>query len=965
MAAGSPTITGTPQSCIATTVAATTGGATASGTFNATGGTYTLFVITYWSNTATVADPVDTIQLSVAVSQPNTAQVAVSPSGPFSAILPVLVPNTFTGTNIPFTINMLSSQGIPFPTGQPNRQVTVSVMGITNSNGLAGLGQVVGSSSSATMSVTGIAGSAGTIFVSHAGTSTFPTAGGTGAMVPNSNYSTTPAVVSVPPWVTGVQTGSGAGTIFPGGATGTLTATANSPAAQILAISLAQQFAPADVRVPSVYDVQIDNQTYLVDYSQPFYRQFSEQLDTITRTQADGGQTTGENSMDPKGLWRRSQEDWRMGASQTWLDRKQSNNVNSLPNGFNLSKGLELGVGWQAQLLHGVSIGALSGTASPTIKMLTLQTVRGSTDDPGVIISATASSSNITTQHMTTAGTLTSNVLVTAPSGTIIDFCTDGFAVYFVTGTTVYMYTPVFTGSGGSGGTTTALATGTISVNAKIFFANGRLILTDKGKIWNVTSSTSTPLGTTNTGVNPLVYTAGNSNTWFTAIAGGLTGIYVISNSIDTSSFYAGNGQIWILTMGSDGLMLNPPQIAGLVPSNESILSALFYLNNLILYTTTGVRCCAVNSDGSVTLGTLITNPVQQPVTARNANQIANPSVAIDYNMCAQGEYVYFPLSNFDADPTIATATNPQGITATGVGRIDLGNFVISGLLPAWQSYIYTGSPGNNTYAPGLVGFVANSIQTGIVQTVALIPAQWRHAPQNLAFAGGVCFGYVTDGLDGNVAGHVTTMLETGNPVGAGYLTSGKIGYDLVDNKVLGALDIQGRNFQGIYSAIATDDEPSTEIELAVANAGTANLTFPLNNTGSHFEVTIGLTSTGFAVANPPTLIRWTLRAYPSPTRPIQWTIPIILNEDLGNLTGQANGYDVRAQLETLYAIVNTGRQVTFRRGVETFVCYLSDISFLPDTPSENGNTLRSFFNGMAYVTINSLPAWQTTIAAG
>lgn len=971
MASVAPVLGGTGQAAAHTTITpgAGFGSVTQAGTFNATAGSFLLVTVTYWSPTATVSDNIDFIQLSVGGGGASSAlalNVANDPAGPFSAIGMFLVPNTFVGSGIAISATIGTNAGA-LPSGQPARNITIAVVGLVNTQGFAGFASTNGDGVTSSVTVApSVANGAGTIWASCAGSTTFTTAGA-GALLTNMTFNDTPAVIAAPPFAAATSTGSGGTNITSGSAAATLNLTAPAASAQIVAFVLEAEFQPADARVPAVYDVQIDNQVYLVDYSQPFYRQFSEQLDTITRTQADGGATTGENSMDPKGLWRRSQEDWRMGAGQTWLDRKQSNNQNSLPNGFHYSKGMELGVGWQAQLLNKVGAFGGTGVGFTTPKMITLQTVRGSaTNVPGVIISQNAASTLMST-GFTAAGTITTTLLLTSPGTVnIYDFCTDGFNIYFVTSTGVYQYVPVYTGTNGAGGTTTQIGSGTLTSFAKIGYFNGRLIVIDRAKIWNITSTTAAALGTTNTGVNPLVYTGGMNSTWFTGVAGGLAGIYVISNTVDVNGSYNDAGQVWLITMGSDGLQLNPPQLAGAVTTGESIYSALYYLNNLILYTSLGVRCCQVNSDGSVTLGTLIQlpGPVVGKVGRTGQAPGGSPPVTFHFDMCAAGEYVYFPMTNWDLDPTQATTTNPNGITCTGTGRLDLGNFVIANLEPAWQTYVYAGYAGNNTFAPNLVTTGGTNV-SGVAMACTLVPWQWSVTNSLGAQPGGVAFCYVSDGQATTPANTAFFVLETQTVNVGGFLLTGKIAYDLVDNKVLGALDIQGRNFQGIFSAISVDDEPFGVIESTVSNAGTTNLTFPLNNTGSHFEVSIGLNTQSLTSANIPTLIRWTLRGYPAPTRPIQWTIPIILNEDLGNLTGQGNGYDVRAQLETLYSLVNTGKQVTFRRGVETFVCFLSDISFLPDTPSENGNTLRSFFNGMCYVTINSLPAWQSTISAG
>lgn len=965
-------VPGAEQTAFAGVVTPTTVGTysqlSAAGTYTAVNA-YTVWVVTLMCPSQSVYEPTQEPTLSVnGANVPFASGTAYSTGAPQSTTIAMyMLPPQTPGAGVAFDAVIKLEAHTPTVFSHGPYYMTVAVVELQGTVGPLSLAAAGPVGTSSVIQVTSTGPTPNNIILAAAcSTGTFATASA-GVPLPNTTFGPPPTLTpaTAAPFSVATMTGVlGTGDMFSGNMPLSLDTTGTTGALMLAltlqpTISPTPVFADADLRVPGVYDVQIDDQTYLIDYSQPFYRQFSEQLDTITRTQADGGATTGENSMDPKGLWRRSQEDWRMGAGQTWLDRKQSNNQNSLPNGFDFCKGLEMGQAWQSTPLP-ASNKQIYEDPLPTspFKLVTMPTMSGPGLNPGVICY-----SNIGSDAQIFA--FTSGATAPAPPAitgapTIMDFCSDGSSVYAATSSGVWVYQAPVTNF--AGGTWTQIATNALNKYAKIGFFNGRLILCQETKIWNITSTTAAALGTTNTGVNPLIYTSGAANTWFTAIGGGLSGIYVASNSVDSAGVYADNGQVWLITMGSDGLQLNPPQIAGQVQSNESIMGMLYYLNNLVLYTTAGVRCCAVNSDGSITLGTIIQNPAVVGTLLRST---PNQPVNFPFNMAGQGDYVYFPLSNFDLDPTQASGANPQGVLSTGVGRLDLGNFVVSGLLPAWQPHCYLGTSANQSIVPGLGLETLSDKFSGLVTSVATIPALWTVPNNDNALPGGVAFGGVCDALTGSTAGWSFVGLESTTPVPVGYFTTGKIAYDLVDNKVLGAIDVQGRNFQGIYSSINVDDGGFNEIELASGTTGTANLTFPLNSTGSHFEVGLGLTSTSLVSANTPTIIRWTLRAYPAPTRPIQWTLPIMLNEDLGNLTGQGNGYDVRVALETLYSLVNTGKQVTFRRGVETFVVYLSDISFLPDTPSENGNTLRSFFNGMAYVTINSLPDWQSTIQAG
>ena len=50
---------------------------------------------------------------------------------------------------------------------------------------------------------------------------------------------------------------------------------------------------------PHIFHVSLAGRPYLVDFSQPFYRQYRRQLAQITRNQADTSSDPGEQTIDP------------------------------------------------------------------------------------------------------------------------------------------------------------------------------------------------------------------------------------------------------------------------------------------------------------------------------------------------------------------------------------------------------------------------------------------------------------------------------------------------------------------------------------------------------------------------------------------------------------------------------------------------------------------------------------------
>lgn len=71
----------------------------------------------------------------------------------------------------------------------------------------------------------------------------------------------------------------------------------------------------------------------------------------VIRQQADTSTEAGEQSLNPAGLWRRSQESWHHGAGQDFLDGKQGDEATD-PHRFRSSKGVDVWTRGQVSLLH-------------------------------------------------------------------------------------------------------------------------------------------------------------------------------------------------------------------------------------------------------------------------------------------------------------------------------------------------------------------------------------------------------------------------------------------------------------------------------------------------------------------------------------------------------------------------------------------------------------------------------------
>lgn len=97
--------------------------------------------------------------------------------------------------------------------------------------------------------------------------------------------------------------------------------------------------------VPGLLPIAIDGHAYLCE---PAYQR---QTVPVMRQQADTSTEAGEQSLNPQGLWRRSQESWHHGAGQPFLDGRQGDTPTD-PHRFRVSKGLDIWTRGQVSLLH-------------------------------------------------------------------------------------------------------------------------------------------------------------------------------------------------------------------------------------------------------------------------------------------------------------------------------------------------------------------------------------------------------------------------------------------------------------------------------------------------------------------------------------------------------------------------------------------------------------------------------------
>lgn len=608
--------------------------------------------------------------------------------------------------------------------------------------------------------------------------------------------------------------------------------------------------------VPDTFNVSLNGRNYMIDLSQPFYRQYHRQIAPLLRTQADTSKTPGEQSLDPNGLWRRSFEDWSAGAGQRYQDRDSS-----VPNGFWQSKGIDaLTDRWQISLLPDTA--AQRSSANTNLAVVACN---------GRVYVADGQTLAYTTGL---SGTVTWTTVTGTPAVAISSICTDGFTVY-----AAYGASGVYTTDSNTS-TASQYVTAAVGSSAVVGYVNDRLMLGNSGtggdgKLYNIVASGALPTA---------LFAPNNANATWVGFAEGDNQLYAAVN-IGLKAYVYGT------TTNTDGTALTAPTVQGALPLGEKVTAIFGYLDQLIIGSNLGVRWAAITSGGGISLGALI--------TGQTPGVTYGPTTAVQA-LCGYGRWVWFGWADYDT-------------TSTGLGRLDLENFAVAGVQPAFASDLMATAQGAVTGAANLDGTVIFAVSgTGF-------------------------------------------YVQSADLVASGQVTSGYILYDLADTKVAALLDVQtpGPLIYGQYAAyLSADGGTFTGIGLHTPGEPEP-VTFGIAGTAAvRFEVQMVLDRDTDFPADGPAVTRYTLRVWPAPRRPVTWQLPIILDEEVVNASGSQEPLDPIIELEALEQMAAAGRPVAYQEGDQSYQVLVVDCEFLPDQLTED----KHYFNGIALVSLEGIP---------
>lgn len=366
----------------------------------------------------------------------------------------------------------------------------------------------------------------------------------------------------------------------------------------------------ASSQTPRPYPVSINGRGYVPDFSFRIGMDaaFRQQSIDMLRPQADTSNLPGQQSLNPYGLWRRSQETWHGGAGQSQLDRESTDDgTSSVSNRFRASKGINVWNKWEATLLNDTFLARSS--SNQNLACCVAGTRFYAIDGQTMFYGVGGVSAPFTTD---VTGT---------PAASPSSICTDGYNVYAAyAGSGLY-------GTNTSTGAATQVVTTALAVNSICRSAKGRLFVSNTNSIYNVTAAGPAALPTA-------LLTQNSSNFVWVDVTEGPANIYLAGRAGNHSTIYR-------TAVKADGTALDTPQVAGELPYGEIINAIKGYLGFLIIGSNLGVRFSELDSSGNLILGDLI--PTEHSVLCFEP----------------QDRFVWFGWSYYDS-------------TSSGLGRLDL-----------------------------------------------------------------------------------------------------------------------------------------------------------------------------------------------------------------------------------------------------------------------------------------------------
>jgi hypothetical protein len=391
-----------------------------------------------------------------------------------------------------------------------------------------------------------------------------------------------------------------------------------------------------------------------------------------------------------------------------------------------------------------------------------------------------------------------------------------------------------------------------------------------------------------------LVYTHPSTTHVYTSITASGPAIYI-------SGYNGSQSTIEKYTLASNGSMpvLTSAQVAAEMPEGEIIHKIYYYLGYMMIGTNRGVRAARVSDqDGSIGYGPLIVE-TSQPC----------------YDFAARDRFVW-------------CATSVDG--APGLIRIDLDNEIETLRFAYANDVYYASGTGHQTTACCFDGNTDPSTADRLMFATAYASS-----------ANGAV--YVED---------ASTLMASG------YITTGKIRYSTLENKIFKILKTLASNEKGRV-VIKSVDSNENEYVLGTFTQGgltpEVNVSYPAG-AQEYLSFKFELSRSSTVNTEGPILSGYQLKALPAVGRQRLISYPLACydreNDSFGNQVGhEGAAYEKLALLEDIESVGDTIRVEDFRTG-ESFLGIIEQLQFINRTPTDKRF---SGFGGVLLATIRTI----------
>lgn len=550
----------------------------------------------------------------------------------------------------------------------------------------------------------------------------------------------------------------------------------------------------------------------------------------------------------------------------------------------------------------------------------------------------------------------------------VYDICDDGVTAYWVTliddaGTdkTAFYKKPLTGSSASTADITEMFKTSSVVVNnAVIDYVKERIVACVNNAVYELSPSASS-LGTA-------LYTHPNTNHVFTSVTASGPAIYVAG--------YTGiQSTIMKFTLNTSGVMptLTSAIVSAELPVGEIVHKIFDYLGYMAIGTNKGIRIATINDqDGSITYGPLIVETTQPcyDFAARDTYIWAATGIdgapglirvdlsnEIETLRFAWANDVYYPSGSGHETTAVAFANGTDQLVYSTRG-VTKGGTITNKAMTTGVATITTASAhglvaGDTVWVQGVDTNFNSTTSAFTITSVTTNTITYTSASTATVSSTAVSVATALVNVPGNsYIESESTKLPTG------YLTTGRIRYNTLENKLFKLLTLRIDNVDGGITAKSispagveyniggfAEDDIVSELSISYPAGAQEYLSFKFTLSRSVSNTTKGPILKGYQVKALPAIPRQRL---------IQYPLACYDNEKdkFGTIAGyEGSAYD---RLVSLEAVENVGDSIRIEdfRSEESYVGLIEEIQFVNRTPPDKRF---SGFGGVLYITIRSI----------